>query len=114
MRSRLYLGQVMHARLEPVEHAFRYPAFAFALDVDELPELDRELRLFGHGRRDLRGHIAIVTQEGYVGPQGSTVRQLHDPAQQPWGRDWSVNSLLIRLPRRLHNGRFRFVKRQGL
>ncbi len=53
MRSRLYLGQVVHARLEPVEHSFRYPAFAFALDVDELPELDRRLRFFGHGRRAL-------------------------------------------------------------
>jgi cyclopropane-fatty-acyl-phospholipid synthase len=53
MRSRLYLGHVMHARKEPVAHRFSYPAFAFALDVDELPELDRNLRLFGHNRAGL-------------------------------------------------------------
>jgi cyclopropane-fatty-acyl-phospholipid synthase len=53
MRSRLYLGEVMHARLAPVEHAFRYPAFALGVDVDELPELDRRSRLFGHNRRGL-------------------------------------------------------------
>lgn len=53
MRSRLYLGHVMHARLEPVEHGFRYPAFVFALDIDELPELDRTLRLFSYCRRGL-------------------------------------------------------------
>jgi len=53
MRSRLYLGEVMHARLAPVQHAFRYPAFALAVDIDELPELDRSSRLFGHNRRGL-------------------------------------------------------------
>lgn len=53
MRSSLYVGEVMHARLAPVEHAFRYPAFALALDIDELPELDRRSRLFGHNRRGL-------------------------------------------------------------
>lgn len=53
MRSRLYVGQLMHARRAPVEHAFRYPAFAFALDVDELPRLSDTLRLFGHDRRAL-------------------------------------------------------------
>ena len=51
MRSRIYVGHVTHARLEPVGHSFRYPAFVFAVDVDELPELDRRLRLFAHNRR---------------------------------------------------------------
>lgn len=50
MRSRFYTGHVTHARIEPVEHSFRYPAYVFALDVDELGDLDRSLRLFGHNR----------------------------------------------------------------
>jgi cyclopropane-fatty-acyl-phospholipid synthase len=53
MRSALYVGHVLHARIEPVEHRFRYPAFVFALDVDELDTLDDELHLFGHNRRGL-------------------------------------------------------------
>jgi cyclopropane-fatty-acyl-phospholipid synthase len=53
MNSRLYVGSVMHARLSPVAHAFRYPAFAFVLDIDELAALDSALLLFGHNRRGL-------------------------------------------------------------
>lgn len=51
MKSRLYEGFVMHARLTPVRHAFTYPAYFLALDLDELPELNRRLKLFGFDRR---------------------------------------------------------------
>ncbi|MGD8331857.1 MAG: DUF1365 domain-containing protein [Acidobacteriota bacterium] len=53
MRSRLYLGEVMHARLAPVDHGFRYPAFMLGVDIDELPQIDRRCLLFGHNRRGL-------------------------------------------------------------
>ena len=53
MRSRLYVGTVMHARRAPVEHAFRYPAFVFALDVDEVRQLGDSLRLFARNRAGL-------------------------------------------------------------
>ena len=33
MRSRIYEGEVMHARLEPARHVFRYPALFFAFDA---------------------------------------------------------------------------------
>lgn len=49
--SALYLGHVCHARRD--EHArrsFRYPVYVAAIDLAELPELDRELRLFSHNR----------------------------------------------------------------
>ncbi|MBV8761100.1 MAG: DUF1365 domain-containing protein [Deltaproteobacteria bacterium] len=44
----------MHARSD--EHArrtFRYPVYVASLDLDELDALDRELRLFSHGGRNL-------------------------------------------------------------
>uniref|UniRef100_A0A832MMQ5 DUF1365 family protein n=1 Tax=Eiseniibacteriota bacterium TaxID=2212470 RepID=A0A832MMQ5_UNCEI len=50
MNSRLYVGHLGHARRGPVDHAFRYPVVVAALDLDELPELGRRLRLFGHNR----------------------------------------------------------------
>ena len=67
--SALYVGTVMHARREPVEHVFRYPVYMTLLDLDELPALDRELPLFGWNRRavtsfydadhvDVRAHLA--------------------------------------------------------
>ncbi|MEX1179102.1 MAG: DUF1365 domain-containing protein [Nitriliruptor sp.] len=49
-RSALYVGDVRHRRHEPRRNAFRYGVYWALLDVDELPQLDREVRGFGHGR----------------------------------------------------------------
>jgi cyclopropane-fatty-acyl-phospholipid synthase len=50
MNSRIYTGEVMHARATPVRHTFRYPVYFFGLDLDELPALDRDVAGFGHNR----------------------------------------------------------------
>jgi DUF1365 family protein len=53
-RSGLIRGHLMHARND--EHArrtFRYPVYLAALDLDELPALDRELVVFSRGKRNL-------------------------------------------------------------
>ncbi|MBW9116559.1 DUF1365 family protein [Rhizobium cauense] len=49
--SCLYAGQVTHQRHRPRWHRLRYSVFAVLLDLDELPVLDHNLRLFGHNRR---------------------------------------------------------------
>lgn len=51
--SCLYRGRVMHHRRLPFEHRFVYRVFSLYLDLDELPELDRRLRLFSVERRNL-------------------------------------------------------------
>jgi len=71
MRSRVYVGHVMHARREPVAHSFRYPAWALALDLDELDQLDRELWLFRHDRR---GPVSFRDAD-HLGTEPGTVRQ---------------------------------------
>lgn len=38
-RSAIYTGHVRHRRFVPVQHAFKYPLFMLALDLDELPSL---------------------------------------------------------------------------
>jgi DUF1365 family protein len=48
--SCLYVGEVMHRRLRPVAHRFVYRVFSILVDLDELPTLDRRLRLFAHNR----------------------------------------------------------------
>ena len=53
MRSALYTGTVMHARKTPKENVFRYRVCFYLLDLDELPELDRRVRLFGWNRRNV-------------------------------------------------------------
>jgi len=50
MNSRIYVGEVSHARLRPVRHVFRYPLYWYAFDLDELPELDCQIGAFGYNR----------------------------------------------------------------
>jgi len=49
-RSSLCEGFVTHRRVEGPRHAFRYRVLMTLLDLDEIPDLDRSLRLFGHDR----------------------------------------------------------------
>ncbi|GJM23916.1 MAG: DUF1365 domain-containing protein [Phycisphaerae bacterium] len=71
MHSAIYEGRVRHKRFTPVEHVFDYALFMMYLDLDELPNLFDNYRLWsndGRGiarfrRRDhLKGH-APPTQD---------------------------------------------------
>jgi len=46
----LYKGRVMHMRLRPVSHQFRYRVFSVFLDLDRLAETLEPLRLINHNR----------------------------------------------------------------
>jgi uncharacterized protein len=65
--SALYRGELVHARHDDIaKRAFRYGMYIAALDLDELPALDRELRLFSHRKRnvfsfDERDYAAAVS-----------------------------------------------------
>jgi len=66
--SAIYEGWVMHRRLTPRHHRFKYRVFAMLLALDELPALDRRLSLFKHNRRGLfsfhdRDHGPIDSKE---------------------------------------------------
>jgi DUF1365 family protein len=52
-QSALYPGWVMHRRISPRHHRFKYRVFAMLLDLDELAALDRGLALFGWNRSGL-------------------------------------------------------------
>ena len=52
--SALYRGHLVHVRHDVLaRRTFRYAVYMAAMDLDELPRLDRELRLFSHERRNL-------------------------------------------------------------
>jgi len=53
LNSALYRGHVTHQRVARLRHGFRYPIFMPLLDLAELPELDRSLRLFAYNRTGL-------------------------------------------------------------
>ena len=49
----LYRGRVMHHRLRPFSHRFRYAVFAALLDIDRLAETAGASRVFAYNRRGL-------------------------------------------------------------
>lgn len=49
----LYCGDVMHARLRPIGHRFRYRVMSLLIDLDRLGEADRQSVLFGVNRAAL-------------------------------------------------------------
>jgi len=51
----LYLGQVMHQRLQPYRRHFVYRVFTVLLDIDRLAETAQATRLFSHNRFNLFG-----------------------------------------------------------
>ena len=53
LTSCLYVGAVVHRRVQPVKHQLRYKVYNFFVDVDELPELGRNLKLFSYNKFNL-------------------------------------------------------------
>jgi uncharacterized protein len=49
----LYFGDVMHARLKPVGHRFRYRVMSLLIDLDRLDAADQQSLLFGVNRAAL-------------------------------------------------------------
>jgi DUF1365 family protein len=49
----LYVGEVMHARLKPIRHRFRYRVMSLLIDLDRLDAADRQSPLFGVNRAAL-------------------------------------------------------------
>jgi uncharacterized protein len=46
----LYVGRVLHARLNPFRHRFQYRVFSLWLDIDQIATTAAELRLFAYNR----------------------------------------------------------------
>ena len=47
-RSCLYWGKVMHRRIRPTHHRFSYRVFWGLFNLDELADLDRDVRGFSY------------------------------------------------------------------
>ena len=56
----------MHARRTPSRNVFRYPVSYWLFDLDELPELERRLRLVSVNRRNL---VSFRDSDHFDGPR---------------------------------------------
>jgi DUF1365 family protein len=52
-RSSIFEGRVFHKRLRPRKHHLSYRVFSMLVDLDELPRLNCQLKLFSHNRFNL-------------------------------------------------------------
>ncbi len=71
MNSRVFSGSTAHCRHAPRRHAFKYRMFWLAIDLDELPVLDRDLSMFRHNHRAL---VSILDRD-YGGPGEGDIKQ---------------------------------------
>jgi len=53
MRSKMLFGKTMHARFEPIDHAFTYPIYMWVLDLDELSDLEQKHWFFAYNKLGL-------------------------------------------------------------
>ena len=81
--SGLYVGEVMHRRVKPRDHAFRYRMFMILFDLDELRRLGAGLRLFAHNRRNLLSFYDRDHLDGSARPLREQVEQLLATAGHP-------------------------------
>jgi cyclopropane-fatty-acyl-phospholipid synthase len=79
MNSRIYAGTLRHERLHKAAHAFEYDLHLYALDLDELDELDRSSRVFGHNRiRPLALHDRDYLHHGEYPLRTKVLRALRE------------------------------------
>ena len=58
--SALYLGKVVHQRVKPLHHRFAYPVISLLIDLNELSDLNRNLR-FSRTTASIYSAFLIVT-----------------------------------------------------
>jgi DUF1365 family protein len=99
-QSGLFYGHVTHARVKPKTHKLAYRIYSLLLDLDELGDLDRRLRLFSVDRfnlfsfyardrgdrsgRNLKAQIEGAMRAAGLEPDGGPIRLLTMPRLLGW------------------------------
>jgi len=91
MNSKIYFGEVVHTRVAPVKHSFRYPVYFYAFELDELPELARDNPLFGYNQ--LRP-VAIHDRD-YLFPGPGTIEDKVKAAIKKAGLDKALGRVVL-------------------
>jgi DUF1365 family protein len=82
LHSSLYIGSVMHRRLHPRRHHFRYRSFWLLLDLDELSAVSAGLRWFSYNRPNLFNPISLFFCHHADGSLAAIVYQVHNTFAQ--------------------------------
>lgn len=92
---RLYDGDVMHMRLQPFGHQFRYRVVTLMLDIDRLEETARRLRLFSLDRFNLFS----FRRRDHGARDGAALRPWVEAQLAAAGRPRPARVMLLAMPR---------------
>lgn len=99
MNSKIYLGEVTHARLSPVKHSFRYPVYFYAFDLDDLTELARQTVLFGYNQR----RPVAIHDKDYLTPGEAPVREKLEEVLKKAGKTFPLGQVIMVTAARFFN-----------
>jgi len=99
MRSRLIQGKVVHTRLSPRRHSFRYPVFFVRLALDELEALDSISPLFGVNKFRL---LSIHEQDYLPEAEGSLSARVEEYLRREGCEQTPARVELLTMPRFLN------------
>ena len=68
--SKIYAGKVIHTRFKPKKHHFKYNVFSLLIDLDEINELDNNLKFFSFNKFNLISFFNI----DHGGRDGSDIK----------------------------------------
>jgi cyclopropane-fatty-acyl-phospholipid synthase len=91
MKSQIFTGYVRHLRLKPVEHRLQYPLYVYAIDLDELEEVDRNLPLFGYNRF----RPSSIYDRDYLDSGPGTIREKLHHFLEAEGNAEKVSSVIL-------------------
>jgi DUF1365 family protein len=94
--SALYVGRVRHHRFRPKPHALSYRVFWMLLDLDEIDDMDGQLRLFSRNRFNLYA----FRDADYGDRSGRALKEQVAEALAAAGIDWDGGRVrLLTMPR---------------
>ncbi|TNF47951.1 MAG: DUF1365 domain-containing protein, partial [Deltaproteobacteria bacterium] len=99
MNSKIYLGEVTHARLAPVKHSFRYSVYFYAFQLEDLPILSRQTMLFGYNQI----RPVAVHDKDYLTPGEAPVREKVEEVLNHAGMTFPLGKVILVTAARFFN-----------
>jgi cyclopropane-fatty-acyl-phospholipid synthase len=99
MNSKIYQGEVTHARFAPVKHSFRYPVYFYAFMLEDLPELARQTMLFGYNQR----RPVAIHDKDYLTPGEAPVRDKVQEVLNNAGMTFPLGKIILVTAARFFN-----------
>ncbi|GKX34133.1 MAG: DUF1365 domain-containing protein [Rhizobiaceae bacterium MnEN-MB40S] len=91
----IFVGTVMHKRMRPVRHEFRYSVFSLLIDVDRMDEIANGLRLLSVDR----GNLFSIFRRDHGDGDGQLRRHLDGLATRMIGPERMQRWLMLTYPR---------------